>query len=399
MLKWLLQIGDFRKTCCFLTVVLYAVGASVHVVAGENVQDKTTIRVGAKQKITTISAAAATAPNGAVVEIDAGDYPSDTAVWTQAELTIRGVGGPVRLIAQGAHVEGKGIWVVRGGNIIVENIEFRGAKVKDKNGAGIRLEKGNLMVRNCAFLDNENGILTANNRDISLTIENSEFGHNGAGDGQSHNLYVGQIGRLTVRGSYFHHARVGHLLKSRAGENHILYNRLTDESEGRASYELEFPAGGIAYVIGNSIQQDSLSENYKIVSFGAEGYKWPTNKLVLSHNTIVNDRTKGGVFVFVRPGADLVRMVNNVFVGKASFEIPAAETVGETRLTWEDFHLPARFDYRLKPSSRAVGTATAPGKDGEVSLAPSHEYTHPRGTARLAPGLRLNPGAFQTVVK
>ena len=65
--------------------------------------------------------------------------------------------------------------------------------------------------------------------------------------------YVGKIDKLTVNGSYFHHARVGHLLKSRAAQNHVFYNRLTNEEGGRASYELGFPSGGLAYVVGNWI--------------------------------------------------------------------------------------------------------------------------------------------------
>ena len=43
-------------------------------------------------------------------------------------------------------------------------------------------------------------------------IEGSEFSENGAGDGYSHNLYVGAILKLRVTGSYFHHARIGHRL-------------------------------------------------------------------------------------------------------------------------------------------------------------------------------------------
>jgi len=147
-------------------------------------------------------------------------------------------------------------------------------------------------------------MLVANNERIELLIERSEFGHNGAGNGQSHNLYVGAIARLTVMGSYFHHARVGHLLKSRARESRILYNRLTDESGGTASYELEFPSGGRAVVIGNFIQQASTSENYKIVSIGAEGLRWQDNRLYLSHNTIVNDRAKGAAGARCANGCD-----------------------------------------------------------------------------------------------
>jgi hypothetical protein len=84
-----------------------------------------------------------------------------------------------------------------------------------------------------------------------------------------------------VTGSYFHHADVGHLLKSRAARSHILYNRLTDETGGRASYELEFPNGGLAYVVGNVIEQAATTENETIISFGAEGYR-PRNELIWS---------------------------------------------------------------------------------------------------------------------
>ena len=52
----------------------------------------------------------------------------DVAVITQRRLTIRG-GDPRPVVdAGGHHAEGKGIWVVRGGEVTIENIEFRGAR-------------------------------------------------------------------------------------------------------------------------------------------------------------------------------------------------------------------------------------------------------------------------------
>ena len=263
-----------------------------------------------------IAEASRIARSGDVVEIEAGEYVGDVAVWAQKEITIRGVNGMARLVAGGASAEGKGTWVVRGERLTVENVAFIGARAPDRNGAGIRLERGLLTIRNCFFEDNENGILTNNDAGIELVIEGSEFVRNGGGDGQSHNLYVGSIARLAVTGSYFHAARVGHLLKSRAKESQILYNRLTDEPDGRASYELEFPAGGLAIVLGNLIQQGPRTENSVIVSMGAEGYRWPRNELHFAHNTVVNDRPEGGVFILAKPGNAAVRVVNNLFVGE-----------------------------------------------------------------------------------
>ena len=180
------------------------------------------IRVGPRRDVASIAIAARLAKDGDIIEIDAGDYHADVAVWDRAELTIRGVGSRVRLIASGASAEGKAIWVIRRGRITVENIDFIGARVADRNGAGIRFEAGHLIVRNCLFFNNESGLL-ATGGDAELEIENSEFGYNGAGDGQTHHLYVGDIKSLKVTGSYFHHANVGHLIKkSRREKLHSL---------------------------------------------------------------------------------------------------------------------------------------------------------------------------------
>jgi hypothetical protein len=223
--------------------------------AGPRAANSRTIHVGPTREIRRIGEAARMARDGDVIEVDAGDYIADVAVWPQKRITIRGAAGRPRLIAAGAAAEEKAIWVIRGEQVVVENFEFTGAKVPDRNGAGIRHETGTLMIKRCLFSGNENGILVSNNDTAALEIEDSEFADNGAGDGLSHNLYVGKIASFSVKGSYFHRARVGHLLKTRARENLIAYNRLTDEYDGRASYELEFPDGGVAIVIGNLIQQ------------------------------------------------------------------------------------------------------------------------------------------------
>ena len=52
-------------------------------------------------------------------------------------------------------------------------------------------------------------------------IDRSEFARNGHGDGQSHNLYIGEANRLIVTASFFHNAKIGHNFKSRARETHI----------------------------------------------------------------------------------------------------------------------------------------------------------------------------------
>lgn len=353
------------------------------------------LQVGPTRAIKTIAESARLARDGDTIEVDAGEYTGDVAVWTQDQMTLRAVGGRVKLIAAGAAAEEKAIWVMRGGQASVEGFDFVGARVPGKNGAGIRFEKGLLRVRNCTFTDNENGILTSNQPDAELEIENSEFGRNGHGDGQSHNLYVGAIALLKVTGSYFHHANVGHLLKSRAAVNHIFYNRLTDGPGGRASYELEFANGGIAYVVGNIIQQSSKTENPNLVSFGAEGYKSQKNELYLVNNTLVDDRAQGGVFLRIAPGSVIVKAVNNLLVGQGKFDFAGpGDYRNNLKVNWGELELTTNDDFRLKRSTRLAGKVVDPGSANGINLQPQAEYVHPLSTQALT-GKLHNPGAIQ----
>lgn len=285
-----------------------------------DLRESITLRVGPQRAIKTISESAKIAKAGATVEVDAGVYVADVAVWQHDNVTVRAVGGRVRLVAQGAAAEGKGIWVVRANGMTVEGFDFEGAAVASRNGAGIRFDRGSLLVRDCTFMRNEMGLLTGNEPHTVLEIENSEFAYNERPDGHNHNLYVGQIAKLTVKKSYFHHARTGHLLKSRAAENYIFNNQLTDEVGGTASYELEFPNGGIAHVAGNLIAQNTTTDNLHLISFGAEGYKWPRNEITLENNILVNPLANRGMFLRVASGADTIRAVNNRLVGFGRLE-------------------------------------------------------------------------------
>ena len=110
------------------------------------------IRVGATRDIRTLRQAAKIARDGDTIEVDAGDYEGDTAVWTQNNLIIRGIGRTPQARGRWCQAaEGKGIFVIKGDDVTIENLGFFGARVRDRNGAGIRLERGRLKVVRCAF--------------------------------------------------------------------------------------------------------------------------------------------------------------------------------------------------------------------------------------------------------
>ncbi len=267
------------------------------------------------------------AVDGDTIELAAGDYRGEVGVITQRRLTLRGVGARAVLHADGRHAEGKAIMVVRGGEVLIENIEFRGSRVPDGNGAGIRFERGRLTVLRCAFFDNQNGILTANFGDSELVVQDSEFGQAPAAHRLPHLLYVGSIGRFTLSGSRFSGGAQGHLVKSRARVSELRNNRLVDGPGGQAAYELEFPNGGMVTAVGNVMGQSATSSNPVLVSYGVEGYSAGPHSLVFSDNTLINDGSRNAIFVRVRPASPPVTLnvTGNRLLGPGDPGVATAE--------------------------------------------------------------------------
>jgi hypothetical protein len=287
--------------------------------------------------------------------------------------------------------------VISGNDTTVENIEFSGATVVDMNGAGIRQEGANLTVRSSYFHDNEDGILAGDNMASTILIETSEFDHNGAGDGMSHNMYINHVKSFTLTGCWSHNANVGHLVKSRAALTQILYNRLSDEM-GSASYEVDLPNAGTAYVIGNLIEQGPNSQNSTILEFGAEGMNAlnPGMDLYVVNNTFVNDRPNGGTFVhvagFVTTPAVLT---NDIFFGPGTVvDQPNAQQTTNYPMD-PQLVSQAGFDYHLLAGSPCINAGSMPGMGGGMPLQPTMQYVHPAGLEQRPVDATIDIGAYE----
>jgi hypothetical protein len=357
-----------------------------------------TITVGAGAPVDTLAEAVRLAQDGDTIVLRSGEYRGDVAVLRQKKLTIRGLAPRPVLIADGQHAEGKAILVVRDGDILIENIEFRGARVPDGNGAGIRFEKGRLRVRGCAFIDNENGLLTANFEDAELIIEDSLFAQAPPVEGRLHHLlYVGQIASLKVSGSRFAQGHEGHLLKSRARRTELAYNLIYDGAGGRASYEVDLPNGGDALLIGNIIGQSASTENSVLVAYGAEGRIWPKNRLRLAHNTLISEGLAPAWFLRVWPSSAVtpIRAINNLSVGPGLFGPGATGDFRGNHAALRPMLADAdTLDFALAPGSALRGRGIDP-RVVDAELLPQAEFVLPIGTRPLSAPARWSPGALQ----
>ena len=269
------------------------------------------LKVGPGQEFVLPSIAAQFAMKGDVIEIDAsGEYLNDFVIWKQDNLIIRGVNGRPHIISTINSPNKKAIWVVKGDGISISNVEMSGAKVKHKNGAAIRLAGKNFTLSDCYIHDNQNGILSGKNKKSEVLIDDCEFAFNGYGKGQTHNIYIGKVDRLTIKNSYIHNANIGHNIKSRAKENYILYNRIF---EGKSSYAIDISNGGYSLIMGNIIYQGDLTENSAMIALGMEGGR-VNSRLEFVFNSVLNERNAGS---FIKSKGKIEALIaNNIFDGR-----------------------------------------------------------------------------------
>lgn len=344
--------------------------------------------------------AAARAADGDTVELLPGEYPGGL-VLVNRRLTLRGE-GKVVVQGHGKAGEHKALWTVRGGDVSIEGLEFRGARANDGSGAGVLQDGGKLTLSKSQFFDNEHGLVTTNDDKAELVIENCVFGQAPKVVGGLHHLLnVGRIGKLVVTGSRFQQGFEGHLIRSRAREALIAYNFIHDSVRGGASYEIELAAGGLATVLGNVIGQGVDNQNPVMLAYGTEGRAWDRNELRVAHNTFIHYGWLPAWFMRVlddRIGPDLkVFAVNNLLVGPGLFSPgTSGEFAGNRYATRGMLQDIWTYGFELPPGSTWRGAGVDPSKVGGQDLRPQAEFEWPVGTRKLPAGAAAwTPGAFQ----
>jgi Right handed beta helix region len=226
------------------------------------------------------------ARKGTIV-IAPGAY-GDCAVQTEGQITYRAA-VPGKAILDGGICEGKAALVLRGRSAIVDGIIFQNQRVPDGNGAGIRLERGNLTITNALFRNSEQGLLTADDASGNIVIDRSTFQRLGRCDrglSCAHSIYIGDYGSLIVTNSRFEKGNGGHYVKSRAPRITVT-NSSFDDTQGRTTnYMIDLPAGASGVISGNVFVQGQNKENWSaFVAIAAEGRKHSSAGLNIHSNS------------------------------------------------------------------------------------------------------------------
>ncbi|TCM17796.1 hypothetical protein EDF56_105139 [Novosphingobium sp. PhB165] len=249
---------------------------------------------------------------------------ADCAVQAKGEITYQ-ASVPGQSILDGVACEDKAALVLRGRGAHVDGMVFANIRVGDKNGAGIRLEHGDLTVSQAWFRDSEQGLLTGEDPQGTVVIDKSTFSRLGTceGSGCAHSIYVGNYGALTVTRSRFEAGTGGHYLKSRAARIDVTGSSFDDSAGHGTNYMIDLPDGATGRIAGNWFVQGRDKENYSaFIAVAAEHRNHTSQGLVVDGNNarFVPGLDRKSAFVADWSGDAIKLGANNLGPGLVAFE-------------------------------------------------------------------------------
>jgi hypothetical protein len=189
-----------------------------------------------------------------------------------------------------------------------------------------------------------------------------------------------------------------------------------------SSYLVDLPNGGKSLIMGNVFHQGKKTENWAMISFGAEERRSMADLHVVN-NTFVNDRGTG-IFIQRRSPGD-TRVHNNIFAGggtilagtgrvvsnlvvderqfgrvrKLLSPAPARPATGELKgnLIAEDagFIAPGKLDFRLREGSPAVDRGMVVRPASGHNRTPLFQYRNKMKSEKRPERGKIDMGAFE----
>jgi hypothetical protein len=246
--------------------------------------------------------------DGSSLELGPGIYDRGLVIERDG-VTLRGHG---HVIFDNAAVRGKGALLIKGNDTHVINIECRNIKVRDRNGACIRLQGRNLRLEHVYFHRSEQGILTGG-KPGTITISDSRFELLGK-NGRAHGLYIGG-GELFVRDSLvLSSVSQGHEIKSRARRN-VIERSVIASLGGSDSRLLDISNGGELIVRDSVLQEGPASVNSDVIGFALEKRQHDAHRIELTNNIILLEGNRKSRLLHQRKGTADPVLEGNLIIG------------------------------------------------------------------------------------
>lgn len=270
--------------------------------------DPQKIVVGGRQFADLQMAANALKP-GDILELGPGVYKTPLII-NQSRISVIGRG---RVVFDGPTAEGKAAIIVKGNDVRINNIECKGIKVDDQNGACLRLEGANLIVEHVYFHDSEQGILTGSEPG-RVTIRDSRFELLGR-NGQAHGIYIGG-GELHIEDSFFVAAvDEGHEIKSRARVTEIVRTVIASLASNDSRL-VDISDGGLVSIRDSVLEKGPNSSNGDLIGYGLESMKYSSNDINIKNNIVIMEKEGSNNLIHVGVAGVLPKIDSNVVISE-----------------------------------------------------------------------------------
>lgn len=262
-----------------------------------------------------LSAAIDSTQPGDVVLLAPGIYREAVLIRTP-NITIKGEPGAH---LQGTAIEGKAALVVRADNVTIEGIECSGVQVRDRNGACVRIEGRNIVIRDVYFHDNQEGVLGGVGG--TVVIENSRFERNGFNNGFAHSIYITTADKFVFRNNRVISTKnEGQGVKSRAKQT-VIENNVIAGLESRDSRAIDVPNGGTVVIRNNVLQKGTNSSNSQMIGLGLEGNLHPAGSAIVTNNVLVFDRDLPRIVRYIDEIVDIASRPGTAVANKMKGEV------------------------------------------------------------------------------
>lgn len=290
------------------------------------------LHVGAEQQYTSLAAGVSAALAGDTIYVHAGEY--NEAVRIRIPLTIKAV-GIAYVHATGINLSGdattpRAILELYEGatGTLIEGLSLAHAANGSTNSAGIRLiGTRSVTIRNCNISDCDNGLFTSQASCTDLLLEDSRFEMNGR-SATSHNVYLSEGQRATIRNCVFDGTIGGQNVKSRIRYLLISGCTLRDsknrEFDGVESDSTTEPGGYVIVEGCRIIKRWCVEQPDGTYSYFADPAKRPANNHVIQWG---DDRS----FSSINTGT--LYLLNNVIV--TPFPQPVVSLTSLTKVVAE----------------------------------------------------------------
>lgn len=246
---------------------------------------------------------------GDILELGPGVYKTPLII-NQSRISVIGRG---RVVFDGPTAEGKAAIIVKGNDVRINNIECKGIKVVDQNGACVRLEGANLIVEHVYFHDSEQGVLTGNQPGV-VAIRDSRFELLGR-NGRAHGIYIGG-GELHIEDSLFIAAvDEGHEIKSRARVTEIV-RTVVASLASKDSRLVDISDGGLVAIRDSVLEKGPNSSNGDLIGYGLESMKYSRNDINIKNNIVIMEKEGSNNLIHVGAAGILPKMDSNVVISE-----------------------------------------------------------------------------------